>query len=321
MKALDPRQRTPICARHYAWPWWISIRLGDLLRSFIKDLPRSRSIQNERPFVCSLEDCKASYRRKDHLNRHLLQHRGKTFKCPVENCKSGFSVQSNLKRHVEEMHDENSTPPCSGENQKQFVCPEIGCGKVFRYASQLQKHEDSHVRLETIEVVCLEPGCMKFFTNSECLKAHVKSCHQYVTCDTCGTKQLKKNMKRHLRIHEASNSSEAFKCEFEGCDCTFSTKSNLHKHEKAVHFQVKPFVCGFPNCGMRFAYKHVRDNHEKTAKHVFALGDFEEADEEFRSRPRGGVKRKCPPTVEMLVRKRVTPPSKLENLLFVQDCQ
>jgi hypothetical protein len=48
-------------------------------------------------------------------------------------------------------------------------------------------------------------------------------------------------------------------------------KSNLHTHEKAVHFQVKPFVCGFPNCGMRFAYKHVRDNHEKTAKHVFTL--------------------------------------------------
>lgn len=48
-------------------------------------------------------------------------------------------------------------------------------------------------------------------------------------------------------------------------------RSNLHIHEKAVHFQEKPFVCGFPDCGMRFAYKHVRDNHQKTAKHVFTL--------------------------------------------------
>lgn len=48
-------------------------------------------------------------------------------------------------------------------------------------------------------------------------------------------------------------------------------KSNLDKHKKAVHFNVKPFACGFTDCGMRFAYKHVRDNHEKTAKHVFTL--------------------------------------------------
>ncbi|XP_004498336.1 transcription factor IIIA [Cicer arietinum] len=281
-------------------------------------LQHMQSHSLERPYVCSLEDCNASYRRKDHLNRHLLQHKGKTFKCPIENCKSDFSLQSNLKRHIDEIHDENSTS-VSSENQKQFVCPEIGCGKVFRYASQLQKHEDSHVKLETIDVVCLEPGCMKHFTNAECLKAHVKSCHQHMTCETCGSKQLKKNMKRHLRTHEASSPSKVFQCEFEGCDCTFSTKSNLHTHEKAVHIQVKPFVCGFPDCGMRFAYKHVRDNHEKTGKHVFTLGDFEEADELFRLRPRGGSKRKCP-TVEMLVRKRVTPPSHLENL-FMQESE
>ncbi|KAI5410909.1 transcription factor IIIA [Lathyrus oleraceus] len=283
-------------------------------------LQHMQSHSLERPYVCTLEDCNASYRRKDHLNRHLLQHQGKNFKCPIENCKSDFSLQSNLKRHLVEMHDENSTPPRNGENQKRFVCPENGCGKVFRYASQLQKHEDSHVMLETVDVVCLEPGCLKHFTNSECLKAHVKSCHQYVTCDTCGTKQLKKNMKRHLRTHEIGTSTEPFKCEFKDCDCTFSTKSNLQKHEKAVHLELRRFVCGFPNCGMRFAYKHVRDNHEKTAKHLFTLGDFEEADEEFRSRPRGGVKRKYP-TVDMLIRKRVTPPGQLENLLFMQTCE
>lgn len=81
----------------------------------------------------------------------------------------------------------------------------------------------STVKLETIDVVCLEPGCMKHFTNAECLKAHVKSCHQHMTCETCGSKQLKKNMKRHLRTHEASSPSKVFQCEFEGCDCTFST--------------------------------------------------------------------------------------------------
>lgn len=280
-------------------------------------LQHMQSHSLERPFACTVDDCQANYRRKDHLTRHLLQHQGKTFKCPVENCNIEFSLQGNMKRHVEEIHDDSSTSIWD-KSPKQFVCSEIGCGKVFRYASRLQKHESSHVKLESVDVVCLEPGCMKHFTNVQCLQAHVKSSHQYITCDICGTKQLKKNIKRHLRSHEASSSLETFQCEFKGCCCSFSTKSNLDKHKKVVHFKEKPFVCGFPDCGMRFAYKHVRDNHEKTAKHVFTLGDFEEGDEEFRSRPRGGRKRECP-TVEMLIRKRVTPPSQLENWLFMQD--
>lgn len=86
---------------------------------------------------------------------------------------------------------------------------------------------------------------------------------------------------------------------------------------------------------MRFAYKHVRNNHEKSGSHIYTCvslvtnlfffsqtqkrlesymevdwwfqGDFVEADEDFTSRPRGGVKRKHV-TAEMLIRKRVMPP-------------
>ncbi|KAL1332889.1 hypothetical protein HN51_061656 [Arachis hypogaea] len=279
-------------------------------------LQHMQSHSLERPYVCTVDDCQASYRRKDHLTRHLLQHEGKTFKCPMDNCNLIFSIKGNMARHVKEIHDEGSTS--TNVESKQFVCPETGCGKVFKFASKLRKHEDSHVKLQSVDVVCLEPGCMKHFTNNQCLKEHIESCHQYVTCDTCGSRQLKKNIKRHLRTHEADKSLAEFKCEFKGCSCKFSSKSNLVTHKKVVHFKEKPFVCGFPDCGLRFAYKHVRDKHEKTGKHVFTHGNFEEADEQFRSRPRGGRKRVCP-TVEMLVRKRVTPPSQLENLLFMQE--
>ena len=99
--------------------------------------------------MCTFDDCQASYRRKDHLTRHLLQHEGKTFKCPIENCNLNFSIQGNMKRHVKEIHGEDSTST-NVKNQKQFVCPEIGCGKVFKFASKLRKHEDSHGKFPSV---------------------------------------------------------------------------------------------------------------------------------------------------------------------------
>ncbi|KAL5556809.1 hypothetical protein UlMin_039045 [Ulmus minor] len=277
--------------------------------AYLKQHMQSHSL--ERPYVCSVEDCHSSYRRKDHLTRHLLQHQGKLFKCPIENCNREFSFQGNMKRHVKELHDEDN-PSSNIFCQKQYVCPESGCGKVFRFASKLRKHEESHVKLDSVEAICAEPDCLKVFTNEQCLKAHIQSCHAYVTCEICRTKQLRKNIKRHLRTHEGNESIERVKCNYKGCSCTFSNNSNLKQHVKAVHLKCKPFACGFTGCGMRFSYKHVRDNHEKTGAHVYTQGDFEEADEQFRSRPRGGRKRKYP-TVEMLIRKRVSPPNQLDG--------
>jgi hypothetical protein len=36
----------------------------------------------------------------------------------------------------------------------------------------------------------------------------------------------------------------------------------------AVHEDARPFSCCLSGCSERFAYRHVRDNHERTAKHL-----------------------------------------------------
>ncbi|CAI9096763.1 OLC1v1032976C4 [Oldenlandia corymbosa var. corymbosa] len=265
----------------------------------------------ERPFKCPVDGCHSNYRRKDHLTRHLLQHEGNLYECPVDGCNKKFTLEDNMKRHIKEFHEDVSSS--DSDNSKQYVCPEIGCGKVFRFASKLRKHENCHVKSNAMETLCSEPGCMKYFTNDECLKEHIHLCHQYVTCETCGTRQLKKNIKRHLRSHEAELSHDRIKCTFDGCLHSFSNKSNLNQHIKAAHLDIKPFACSFPSCGMRFSFKHVRDKHEKSGLHVFTMGDFEEADEQFRLRARGGRKRKSP-AIEALMRKRVLPPSQSDPI-------
>ncbi|KAI3993892.1 hypothetical protein MKX01_002905, partial [Papaver californicum] len=234
----------------------------------------------ERPFSCPVNDRHSSYRRKDHLNRHLLQHQGLLFSCHVEGCNHTFAYKGNVKRHIEDMHkDEGSSS------------------------------SDSQVKLESVEAICCELDCMKYFANNDCLKDHVQSCHQHVLCEVCGTKQLKKNMKRHMRGHEIEGSTERIKCSIKGCKCTFATKSNLNQHVKSVHLQLRPHACRFTYYGQRFSFKHVRDNHEKSGSHVYV-----HADEQFQTRQGGGRKRSCP-TVETLLRKRVVPPSHTDSTL------
>lgn len=97
----------------------------------------------QRPFNCPVDDCSSSYRRKDHLTRHLIQHQGKLFTCAVKNCNRRFAFQGNMKRHMKELHNDESSSD-SERGQKQYVCHENGCGKVFNFASKLRKHEDSH---------------------------------------------------------------------------------------------------------------------------------------------------------------------------------
>ncbi|XP_020079780.1 transcription factor IIIA isoform X2 [Ananas comosus] len=261
----------------------------------------------ERPFSCPVEDCRQSYRRKDHLTRHLHTHEGKLFACTIEGCDRRFNIKANMQRHVKERHEDGS--PC--ENKKQYACKE--CGKTFKYASKLRKHEDSHVKLDCVEVVCCEPGCFKTFTNAECLKAHVQFCHQHTQCEICGTKQMKRNIKRHKRKHEGVIVAERVQCSFKDCHLSFSNRSNLNKHIKACHEQLKPFVCRLSGCGQKFPYRHVRDNHEKSGSHVYLQGDFLEVDEQSQSRCKGGRKRKTL-SVETLTRKRVAPPGEASCL-------
>ncbi|XP_011628585.1 transcription factor IIIA [Amborella trichopoda] len=264
----------------------------------------------ERSFTCHVDGCHSSYRRKDHLTRHLLKHENKLFECPVDNCNHKFTYQGNVKRHIEEHHGEDS-PSCGRQNRLPHVCQEPECGKAFKYESKLRKHEESHVELDSVEVICCDPECMKHFTNIEALKDHLKSNHRYVPCEVCGSRQLKKNMKRHLRTHDNKVSIERIKCPVRGCCHIFTTISNLKKHEKAVHLELRPFTCREPHCGRKFPYKHVRDNHEKS--HVYIHDDFVELDEQFRSRPRGGRKPLFS-GIESLLRKRVAPPNRASSL-------
>ncbi|CAN6458447.1 unnamed protein product [Victoria cruziana] len=270
--------------------------------AYLKQHMQSHSL--ERPFACPLDGCHCCYRRKDHLTRHILTHEGKIFVCPVENCGKKFNVQGNMKRHAEEMHGDDI--PLVQEKVQQHICSEFG-GLIIFHVVKLDSVIFHVVKLDSVEVICGEPGCGKFFSSSKCLKEHILLSHRYISCEVCGSKQLKKNIKRHLRTHTSHGAADNVKCTEGNCQRTFSNKSNLMQHIRVVHRKQQAFGCRVSGCGSRFTYKHVRERHEKTHFRPYTHEDFVETDEHWLSKARGGRKRKSV-TAEALLRKRIVSP-------------
>lgn len=71
---------------------------------------------------------------------------------------------------------------------------------------------------------------------------------------------------------DRSKQPKTYYCLYESCGRTFSKKSNLVAHEKAVHYEIKPYPCDLESsdgklCGRSFGFKHVLNKHIQTVHH------------------------------------------------------
>jgi general transcription factor IIIA len=205
-----------------------------------------------------------------------------------------FNVNSNLRRHLKLHEKWGTTLRGSKKAEAELLCPEAGCGKVFKYPSLLQTHIDNvHDRLKISEAFCTEAGCGERFSSTAELRAHSKVAHCYVVCESCGVSVLKTSFKAHARTHDEEQ--EVLRCPHPGCQRSYNKQSNLNVHIRAVHSKLKPYGCSHAGCEKRFAYKCTRDNHEQSSAHatpVLEEGDFETEDLAFRLNWQGNRKRR-----------------------------
>jgi len=187
-----------------------------------------------------------------------------------------LSSMSNLKRHLkrhegrgESWQHINLKP----REVEKYSYLKLCCGKAFKKSlSRLVKHLDDVHSMTYVEIVCCELSCLKYFTNAEALRENVQQNHNCVCYEVCRNQQLKKQIKRHMRIHESQTCVERIQCQFDNWLHGFTRKSNLNQHIRAVHLGLRSFKCRFRGCEMNFAHKSVRENHDKTGRHCYVEG-------------------------------------------------
>jgi uncharacterized Zn-finger protein len=145
-----------------------------------------------------------------------------------------FSIQESV----------NSVSPQQGKlyeeiqenNKKIFNCLIPGCGKTFRFKSEIKRHLTIHSaeRMHT----CTFPNCGKNFKRADALKNHARI-HNTTTPFICPVPEClaefttKSTLRYHLFKHTAE---KIFKCDYPGCDKSFITYAQLKQHSKAFNY-------------------------------------------------------------------------------------
>ncbi|XP_042356697.1 zinc finger protein 292a [Plectropomus leopardus] len=166
------------------------------------------------------------------------------YRCVHEGCTAAFTIQQNLILHYRAMH-QASLPPSKPEPETEKT--------TVKNAQPM----DSHQRIDKgDEVRCQVKNCSRVFMGITRLVQHYLLLHKFtrdkatamMASMTMGTfncdrpecalpfnsveKYIEhiKNFHKEIAISESGSVDPTFRCEYEGCDRVYTTKSNLLRH-------------------------------------------------------------------------------------------
>ncbi|KAM4540670.1 zinc finger protein 292a [Fundulus diaphanus] len=164
------------------------------------------------------------------------------YRCVHEGCTAAFTIQQNLILHYRAMH-QASLPPAKAEPEAQEAVPEVepelsqnvgtdeevrcqvrNCSRVFMGITRLVQHYlllhkftcDKATSMMASMAMgtfsCDRPECALPFDSVEKYIEHIKNYH------------------KEIAISERGSVDQTFRCEYDGCDRVYTTKSNLLRH-------------------------------------------------------------------------------------------
>ncbi|XP_033843861.1 zinc finger protein 292a [Periophthalmus magnuspinnatus] len=198
------------------------------------------------------------------------------YRCVHEGCTAAFTIQQNLILHYRAMHQE-SLNLCnteaegeadnytdSIEKETEVRCQVKNCSRVFEGITTLVQHylllhkfsrDKATSMMASMNIGtfnCDRPECALPFDSVEGYIEHIKNFH------------------KEIAISESGSVDITFKCEYEGCDRVYSTKSNLLRHLIKKHdFVYDPKINDgrrTKSVGLIPASCNEKENVEKTSK-------------------------------------------------------
>ncbi|XP_041828212.1 zinc finger protein 292a [Melanotaenia boesemani] len=172
------------------------------------------------------------------------------YRCVHEGCSAAFTIQHNLILHYRAMH-QASLPPNKVETEAE---PEIEKTSVSNNTQEINQSNQSIEKDN--EVRCQVKNCSRVFMGITRLVQHYLLLHKFtrdkatamMASMTIGTfncdrpecalpfesvdKYIEhiKNFHKEIAISESGSVDPTFRCEYDGCDRVYTTKSNLLRH-------------------------------------------------------------------------------------------
>ena len=183
---------------------------------------------NGRVTICHKHDPPMEFKHQKDLVEHMknchkdsssdLNHLQKS--CPV--CNKKFLLKKNLLTHMKRFHESE------GSSEGKLQCQH--CSKSFRYKSELESHENTHLGSKNFKC-----HCGKAYSSKKALYDHNKIVHsenkESCACEICGkVLRDKYKLKYHMMVHSEKRN---FKCSH--CSTEFKGGENLRRHVLKFH--------------------------------------------------------------------------------------